>query len=312
MRVLRATALSIALLLLIGAGWLCFVWPPPSWYRSHFPSKTAFMRMRERQYVAARDTTQLHYQPVALDSIAKWLPQAAVAGEDEAFYTHHGIDWHNLRLALGYPRDQFSWSNPRDRADLRRAIRSAPERREKLRGASTITQQLAKNLWLSGSRNPLRKVKEAMLAWRLEWALPKDRIMELYLNVAELGPNTWGVQAAAQRYFDRDAVRLTIDQSAMLIATLPHPLSSNPSYRPGRTRYRQQLILRKLRGENVEVPPEVEEQEKPQPRPAADSLPPLDTSELPIDTAVVPPKPPETTTAPVDSPRAPPDTTKKP
>jgi monofunctional biosynthetic peptidoglycan transglycosylase len=309
-RILRAVVLSLVLLLLLGAGWLVFAWPPPFWYRTHFPSSTAFMRSRERQYRAARDTTPLRYRPVSLDSITKWLPQAAVAGEDEAFYTHHGIDWHNLRLALGYPRDQFSWGSPRDRVDLSRAIRSAPERRDKLRGASTITQQLAKNLWLSSSRSPLRKAKEALLAYRLEWALPKDRIMELYLNVVELGPNTWGVEAAGQRYFNRGASRLTLDQAAMLVATLPHPLSSNPSYRPGRTRYRQQLILRKLRGENVEVPPEVEEQERPPLKPRADSLPPLDTTELPADTAVV--KPRETTTAPVDSPRAPPDTARKP
>ena len=88
-------------------------------------------------------------------------------------------------------------------------------------GASTITQQLAKNLYLSPSRNPFRKVKEAVLAKRLEWALSKDRILELYLNVAEFGPGIWGVEAASQEYFNKPASRLTRSEAAALAAVLP-------------------------------------------------------------------------------------------
>src|SRR3989440_12528824 len=112
---------------------------------------------------------------------------------------------------MGYRRDEFTWSNPRDRAELRRAVSRAWTRRDKLRGASTITQQLAKNLYLSPSRNPLRKLKEAVTAYRLEWALPKDRIMALYLNIAEFGPGLWGVEAASRRYFGQGAARLSMD-----------------------------------------------------------------------------------------------------
>ena len=104
-------------------------------------------------------------------------------------------------------------------------------RREALRGASTITQQVAKNLYLSPSRNPLRKIKEALTAYRLERALGKRRILELYLNIAELGDGIWGVEAASRRYFKTSARRLTDTQAASLAATLPFPLRSNPGYR---------------------------------------------------------------------------------
>ena len=280
MRVLRAVLACGAAAVLAFVLWLFVVWPPPSWYRTHWPAKTAFMRMREHQARGPLDTARFSYRPIALDSMSSWLPKAAIAGEDEAFYLHHGIDWHSLRQALGYRRDDFAWSSPRDRAELQHAMGQAYDRRDKLRGASTITQQLAKNLYLSPSRNPLRKLKEAIIAYRLEWALPKSRIMALYLNVAEFGPNLWGVEAASRRYFNRGAHDLTIDQAAMLVATLPHPLSSNPAYKPGRTRWRQQLILRHLHGERVEVPQEEVEEKAP----ARDSVP---TPPL-IDTLAVP------------------------
>lgn len=294
MRVLRLLRTLVLLALggaLLFVAWLLFVWPPPSWYRSHWPARTAFMQMRDRQARAAHDTTSRRYRPVPLDSISDWLERAATAGEDDAFFQHHGIDWHALRQAVGYTRETFAWSSPRDRADLRRLVRNAWDRRDKLRGASTITQQLAKNLYLSPSRNPLRKVKEAVIAYRLEWALPKERIMALYLNVAEFGPNLWGVEAASQRHFHTSAARLSMDQAALLVATLPHPLSSNPVLRPGRTRWRQQLILRRLRGERVPLPDEVEDAAPPAAnglRPTADSIP--APVPVPVDTT-----PPDTT-----------------
>jgi monofunctional biosynthetic peptidoglycan transglycosylase len=279
----RRLALGAAAAVLLFVAWLLAVWPPPMWWRSHFPARTAFQSMRARQYAAAKDPPSLRYRPIPLDSISDWLGKAAVAGEDDAFYQHHGIDWRALREALGYRRETFTWSDPRDRAELQRALGRASERRDKLRGASTITQQLAKNLYLSPSRNPLRKVKEAVTAFRLEWAMGKARILELYLNVVELGPNLWGVEEASQRYFHRPATHLSMDQAALLIATLPHPLTSNPAFRPGRTIWRQQLILRRLRGESVYVPPEEVEAAVPAVVPIDSSLP-----TLPLDTATTP------------------------
>jgi monofunctional biosynthetic peptidoglycan transglycosylase len=300
-RILLVATAAVACVVL----WLLAVWPPPSWWRTHMPARTAFQTMRARQYRSASEAPPLRYQPVPLDSISDWLGKAAVAGEDEAFYQHHGIDWHALREALGYRRSAFAWANPRDRAELQRALGRASDRRDKLRGASTITQQLAKNLYLSPSRNPLRKLKEAVTAYRLEWALDKPRILELYLNVVELGPNLWGVEAASEQYFGRPAARLSMDQAALLVATLPHPLTSNPTFRPGRTVWRQQLILRRLRGEQVVVPPEEAETAPPLLAPAdsaraLDSLAVPPTENIPVprkDSAAAPAPKPDTAAA---------------
>ena len=239
-RVLGVVGLAGAALVI----WLFAVWPPPLWYRMAFPRETAFMAMRRHQ--GDGDGPERRYQPVKLDQIAPVMRRAAVAAEDMRFYEHGGIDYAELRKAMGYRRREFAWDNPKDRAELQRAIQRTWERRGDIRGASTITQQLAKNLYLSPSRNPLRKVKEALLAWRLEWVLSKDRILELYLNTVELGPEVWGVEAASQKYFGKPARRLTASEAALLAATLPEPLRANPGYRVGRIRWRQDIILRRM------------------------------------------------------------------
>jgi monofunctional biosynthetic peptidoglycan transglycosylase len=229
------------------------------------------MAMRERQFRAAGRPATPVYHPVPADSMSPWLARAAVAAEDEAFYSHHGIDYHALREAIGYRFNSFSWSSARDRAELMRAMAQAWARRDRLRGASTITQQLAKNLYLSPSRNPLRKLKEAVVAYRLEAALDKARILELYLDIAEFGPNVWGVAAASRHYFGVPPSRLSVPQAALLAATLPRPLTSNPSHRPGYALAREQLILRKLGGESVVIPPADIEDTIPLPPPIPDS-----------------------------------------
>jgi monofunctional biosynthetic peptidoglycan transglycosylase len=204
------------------------------------------MALRQRQSDSARVE---RYRPVPMDSIAKVAGRAVMTGEDERFRTHGGIDYLALLQALGYRRDTFDMHSARDRALVWPLLRRAWGDREKLRGASTITQQLAKNLYLSPSRNPLRKVKEAFTAWHLEAALGQDRILELYLNVVELGDGMWGVEAASRKYFGHSARTLNESEAAALAATLPFPLSSNPGHRPGRMRWRQNLILRRLHGD---------------------------------------------------------------
>ncbi len=194
------------------------------------------------------------YRPVPLDSIAPAMAEAATTGEDARFWAHGGIDFQEMRAALGYGRPDFDWDSKRDRAELWRVVGTASTRLKGMRGASTITQQLAKNLYLSPSRSPLRKLKEAVTAYRLEHTLGKKRILELYLNVAELGPGIWGVEAASRKYYHRAALRLTESQAAALAATLPFPLTSNPKHKPARMRRRQDLILRRMQGERVVVP----------------------------------------------------------
>ena len=242
--------------------WLFAVWPPPSWFRTHWPAHTAFMQMRgagpaNRRADGKADGRTggpVEYRPVPLDSIAGAMQQAVIIGEDNLFLTHGGIDYLSLARALGYRRAELDLRSGRDRQELLAVLPKAWERRDRLRGASTISQQLAKNLYLSASRNPLRKVKEAVITWRLEAALGKQRIMELYLNVVELGDGVWGVEAASRKYFHRSARTLTREQAAALAGSLPFPLRSNPGLRPGRMRWRQNLILRRMRGELVEVP----------------------------------------------------------
>jgi monofunctional biosynthetic peptidoglycan transglycosylase len=151
---------------------------------------------------------------IAHASIAPGLKRAVLVGEDINFFSHRGFDLGEIRLA----------------------VTKAVEDGAPPRGASTITQQLAKNLWLSPSRNPLRKLEEAILTWQLERTLAKRRIFELYLNVVEFGPGVYGVEAASRRYFGKPASELTDDEAAELAASLPspatwHPGSSRPGYR---------------------------------------------------------------------------------
>jgi monofunctional glycosyltransferase len=214
------------------------------------------------------------YHPVSRARIAAVMRTAALIGEDHRFYEHGGIDYEAIRDAIGYRREGFRWTEAQDRGELMRALEALWGRRGRIRGASTITQQLAKNLYLSPSRNPLRKLKEVITAWRLEYWLGKERILELYLNVVELGPEVWGVDAASRKYFGHPASDLSLDEAAALAGTLPFPLTSNPRYRPGRMRWRQSMIIRRIRGENVEVPPVLD---------APDS--PADTTRAPPDTA---------------------------
>ena len=244
---------GVCLLVLAGGGWLWFVWPPPVWYRWNWPRETAFMATRRSENREGPEPRL--YRPVNLSSIAPVMKSAALAGEDQRFYAHSGIDYVEFRHALGYRPDSFSWRDPRDRGELWHAVEQAWTRRGHIRGASTISQQLAKNLYLSSSRSPLRKLKELVTAWRLEYWLGKQRILELYLNVAELGQGIWGVEAASRKYFGHGAAKLSLEEAAALAGTLPFPLSSNPAYRPGRMRWRQNMIMRRLRGEPVVIPP---------------------------------------------------------
>jgi monofunctional biosynthetic peptidoglycan transglycosylase len=219
------------------------VWPPPVWWRSHWPRCTAMMREH-----AAGGVRCPAYSLARLSEISPLLQRMVIIGEDSRFRTHHGIDPTEIADALQLDRGM----------GLPRTIATVWRRRDRLRGASTITQQLAKNLYLSPSRNPLRKVKEAVTALRLELALPKDRILELYLDLVEWGPGVWGADAASSDYFGVAPSQLNERQAAELAATLPHPLTSNPFLRPDRMLARRDLILARFHGRDVVIPIEEE------------------------------------------------------
>ena len=222
--------------------WLLGVWPPPSWWRHHWPTQTAMMRHESGSSGVSGPAT---YRPTALTAMPAVLQRMVIIGEDSRFHTHHGLDFDEIKDALGLEHA----------AGLGTTVRALWSRRDRLRGASTITQQLAKNLYLSPSRNPLRKMKEAVTALRFELALPKDRILELYLNVVELGPGMWGMPDASARYFGMPVDQLGEEQAAALAATLPFPLSSNPAFRSDRMLRRRDLILARYHGADVYVPP---------------------------------------------------------
>lgn len=232
----KRVALGIGAVVLV---WLFGVWPPPVWWRDHWPQETAMMRLH-------RDTLRPAYRPAPLAEISPVVQRMVIIGEDSRFHFHHGLDFAEIADALGL----------RPGAGFGTTVRALWRHRDRLRGASTITQQVAKNFYLSPSRNPLRKIKEAVTALRFELVLPKDRIMELYLNVVELGPGVWGVAGAARKYFGVSPDRLGETDAAALAATLPHPLTSNPAYRPARMLARRDLILARYHGVPVYIPPD--------------------------------------------------------
>jgi monofunctional biosynthetic peptidoglycan transglycosylase len=158
--------------------------------------------------------------------ISPHLKRAVLVAEDTKFFSHGGFDT----------------------TEIGQALREAVEAGERPRGASTITQQLAKNLWLSSSLNPVRKVKEAILTWQLERTLSKRRILELYLNVVEFGPGVHGAEAASRHYFGKAARALSENEAVELAATLPKPSAWHPGATSRAYRRYVKIIKRRLAG----------------------------------------------------------------
>jgi monofunctional glycosyltransferase len=169
--------------------------------RFYNPRSTAWMRMRAREARASGQTLPIRQTWVPLKELPRVMPMAVVAAEDDRFYEHHGFDWNAMREAL----------------------KRNEETGKVKRGGSTLTQQLAKNLYLSPSRSYVRKFREAIITTSLEWLLPKDRILELYLNLIEFGPGVFGIEEAAQYHYHVHARQLSLDQACHLAAIIPSP-----------------------------------------------------------------------------------------
>jgi monofunctional biosynthetic peptidoglycan transglycosylase len=197
------------------------------------PEQTAFMRMRARQAHAEGRPALQDYRFVPYPRIAQTLKRAVLVAEDSGFWEHEGIELEAIKESF-------------EAGLAKGAI---------VRGGSTITQQLAKNLYLSPSQNPIRKLRELMITHRLERLLSKRRIFELYLNVAEWGDGTWGAEAASRRYFRKPAANLGASEAALLAGSLINPIRYSPADPPVRLRRRQQLILRRMGMRNAPVPP---------------------------------------------------------
>ena len=182
------------------------------------------MEMRAREAAAAGRRLRHEQRWVPYSRISPHLRRAVLLAEDPKFWRHEGIDVEQIRESLEVNIEEG------------RAVR----------GASTITQQLAKNLYLSPSRNPIRKLRELFIARRLEAALTKQRIFEIYLNVIEWGDGVWGAEAASRRYFGVAAADLTVEQAALLAGAIVNPRLLNPAQPTARLLRRQRIILRRM------------------------------------------------------------------
>lgn len=188
------------------------------------PATTAFIELRARAAKGEGRVPRRLQRWVSAERISPDLKKAVLVAEDAAFWDHEGVDYHELRVA----------------------ITTALTNMRTARGASTITQQLAKNLYLSPSRNPLRKFRELIIARRLEAELSKPRILELYLNVIEWGDGIYGIGAAAEEYFGVSSAALGPTESALLAGAIVNPRVLNPAQPSRRLRSRQQIILRRM------------------------------------------------------------------
>jgi monofunctional biosynthetic peptidoglycan transglycosylase len=193
------------------------------------PTDTAFMREHEEQARSQGKSFKKDQRWVSLREIPKDVINAVIISEDGTFWSHSGFDWFEFRESI-----------ERNLKDGRAS-----------RGASTITQQLAKNLYLTASKNPLRKLREWILTWYIEQVLSKQRILEIYLNVIEWGAGIYGIEAASQCYFAKSASGLTRTEAARLAAVIPNPRR----YRVDKeTRYlerRSELILSRMAAQGL-------------------------------------------------------------
>ena len=227
-RLVRAALIA----LLLPAAGLAALWltlPDPDRWASEPPRSTALVEQRRSEARAAGRGYQPAMRWVALDRISRRLVDAVVAAEDASFYQHHGFDWEAM------------WG----------AFRHNLTRGRYARGASTITQQLAKNLALGTEKSLLRKSREALLTIKLEWRLDKRRLLALYLNVAEWGDGIFGAETAAQLHFGSSAASLTTAQAVLLAAMLPAPRRATLSPAPPWLAARARGLLQRLRDEQV-------------------------------------------------------------
>ncbi|HTU99991.1 MAG TPA: monofunctional biosynthetic peptidoglycan transglycosylase [Luteitalea sp.] len=263
------------------------------------PAETAFMRLRAAQAHGEGRPARQDYRFVPYGQIAQTLKRAVLVAEDSGFWDHAGIEMEAIR-------DSLEVSLAKGHI---------------VRGGSTITQQLAKNLYLSPSQDPFRKLRELMITHRLERMLSKRRILELYLNVSEWGDSTWGAEAASRHYFRKPAAQLGAAEAALLAGALINPNVYNPGHPPPRLRRRQQIILKRMGMRDAPQPPTESDVsagadatderptspiETPDPPPSSDEQEPVPESPAPD----APPAPPEPVPAPAQP--APAEVPKKP
>ena len=251
--ILNKIAKGFVLAAILGFAYIAYIYltlPDVRSLARENPTTTAFMQIRIDEARAAGRKFSIRQQWLPYGRISPFLKRAVIVTEDAGFFDHDGVDLAEIKASL-----EKNW-----------------EEGQFLRGASTITQQLAKNLYLSPSRNPMRKVKELLITRRLEAALSKQRIFEIYLNMIEWGDGIFGCEAAARAYFGKSCANLDVPEAALLAGAIINPREHSPAKPTRRLIRRQQIILRRM-------------QFKP-PAPAASA--PLNES-APIELPVLPP-----------------------
>ncbi|HEU0253420.1 MAG TPA: transglycosylase domain-containing protein [Pyrinomonadaceae bacterium] len=209
--------------------------------RSRNPASTSLIDIRAKEALAKGQQPKREQVWVPLDQISPNLQRAVLAGEDTNFMTHRGFDYEAIQKAWEQAQRQ-SAKEAKEEGEDDDWLPSLPEFK---RGGSTISQQLAKNLYLSSQRTLLRKGQEAALTVMLERTLTKRRILEIYLNVIEWGDGIYGAEAASRRYFRKPASALNVSEAAYLSAMIPNPRTVfNPQTNPRRVARRQRIIMR--------------------------------------------------------------------
>jgi len=206
--------------------------PDVSRLKKENPKKTSFIEYREKEWQRKGKKLRITQRWVPLSSISPYLIKAVLIGEDDKFWGHEGFDYEAILKAI--------------EKDIKA---------KKFRlGGSTISQQLTKNLYLSPSKNPMRKLREALITWRIEKVLTKKRILELYLNVVEWGEGIFGIEAASRHYYEKSASDLTPEEAARLAAVLPNPLKYSPTGESTYVLHRSNLIYSIMVRRGVVVP----------------------------------------------------------
>jgi monofunctional biosynthetic peptidoglycan transglycosylase len=210
----------VVIVLLIQAYFFVQIW----WWVDHNPESTSFMRHQGELLRAKNPKTRLQQKWVPYNRISNNLKRAIIVSEDATFVDHDGVDWEAIQLA--YEKNT--------------------RKGKVVAGGSTITQQLAKNLFLSGQRSYLRKAQEFIITYMLESLMDKERIFEIYLNVVEWGNGIFGAEAAAQHYFGVSAAALSASQGARLAVMLPKPRYFDTHRGSAYLERRSELILRRM------------------------------------------------------------------
>jgi len=227
-RIFTKGAIALLATLLLLGGWILLGLPTRSEINDlarNIPDETSVMRQRDAEAREAGRKPRRLQKTVAIRSISKNLIHAVLSAEDPNFFGHEGIDWDAIK----------------------ESIETNIEKGRYARGGSTITQQLAKNVYFTTTKSLIRKAREAIVATWMERDLSKKRIIEIYLNVIEWGDGVYGCEAAARRYYGVSCASLDVDQAAGLAAMIPSPRRINPRINPGLHARATRKVLRQMR-----------------------------------------------------------------